>query len=176
MWSTTFGKSSVKILLVIIVLVEASMGIEPCSPWVVNFETLKCYRVFCERRSQYEAEKVCQENNGHLATICSKKMNDFAALMAYFYEKTGRSNPRVWVGIHWKGREKWDWTWESGSNCEYRAWWTSQLTPDNWRGTGHDEECAHFVTYETSAWNQWNDLDCRTEESFICETEDCTQL
>ncbi|VDO84177.1 unnamed protein product [Haemonchus placei] len=77
-------KSSVKILLVIIVLVEASMGIDPCSPWVVNFQTLKCYRVFCERRSQPEAEKICQEYGGHLATICSKEVNDFAARMSTF--------------------------------------------------------------------------------------------
>ncbi|VDO05085.1 unnamed protein product [Haemonchus placei] len=95
--------------------------------------------------------------------------------MAYYYQ-TGRSNTRVWIGLNWKGREKWSWTWESGSNCEYRSWWQSQRTPDDWHGTGRSEECVQYVSYETTAWNQWNDLDCHERENFICETDDCTLL
>ncbi|XGW26827.1 hypothetical protein V3C99_007423 [Haemonchus contortus] len=172
MWSKGVGKSSVKILLVTIVLVEASTRIDPCSPWVVNFRTMKCYRVFCVPQTQQEAEAVCRIYGGHLATICNQDVDDFAALMGYFYQ-TGRDLPRVWIGLHWKGRDPLSWIWESGSNCTYRAWWQGQNTPDNYGGT---EKCVHYITFLSSAWNMWNDLHCHNKENFICETDDCTQL
>ncbi|XGW26830.1 hypothetical protein V3C99_007425 [Haemonchus contortus] len=60
------------------------MGIDPCSPWVVNFRIRKCYRVFCEHKTQPEAEVICRKYNSHLTTICHCKVNAFLGNMSTF--------------------------------------------------------------------------------------------
>ncbi|VDO36715.1 unnamed protein product [Haemonchus placei] len=116
----------------------------PCSPWIWNVETEKCYRKFCDIVHAVEGEKICKKYNGHLVTICSEEENKFVADLG------GTLNP-TWIGLK-RGPSRKYWLWMSGSTCKYRRWARSE--PNDITG---DEDYSHLWVILPNEYRDWND-------------------
>lgn len=109
-----------------------------------------------------DAEAVCREAGGHLASICS--VSEVEQLRA----TAGIENANVWIGLTDEDDEG-HFTWSDGSNCDYRNWHAGGSEPNG--GTG--ENCVN-VWGEGSGRdaNSWNDLSCQSELPFVCANSD----
>ncbi|XGW01678.1 hypothetical protein V3C99_014082, partial [Haemonchus contortus] len=153
---------SVLILTKVIVWAE-----EPCSPWMWNVETEKCYRKFCDEKTPPEAEKTCQKFNGHMITICSEEENKFVADFAYLSKNKGGGLFWMWVGLKRDSSRK-KFIWMSGSKCKYRHWGESE--PNDLYG---DEDYVHFWTAAPKYYLDWADNNGNHTFNYMCEAPYC---
>ncbi|XGW01685.1 hypothetical protein V3C99_014086 [Haemonchus contortus] len=153
---------SVLILTKVIVWAE-----EPCSPWMWNVETEKCYRKFCDEKTPPEAEKTCQKFNGHMITICSEEENKFVADFAYLSKNKGGGLFWMWVGLKRDSSRK-KFIWMSGSKCKYRHW--GETEPNDLYG---DEDYVHFWTAAPKYYLDWADNNGNHTFNYMCEAPYC---
>ncbi|VDO78187.1 unnamed protein product [Haemonchus placei] len=123
----------------------------PCSPWIWNVETEKCYRKFCDKKTAEEAEKSCQKLNGHMVTICSEEENTFVAGLGLHSVPEDNILKWMWIGIKRDSSRK-NWIWMSGSKCKYRHWEARE--PNDLYGV---EDYAHFWTANPTYHRDWAD-------------------
>ncbi|KAK5984989.1 hypothetical protein GCK32_013588, partial [Trichostrongylus colubriformis] len=93
---------------------------DPCTPWIYNIEFRKCYRKYCDTVSPMSAQKVCQQQDGNLVTICNEAENNFFALMGFVATGYPNQDPaETWIGLRRNPNNRMQFIWMSGSSCNY---------------------------------------------------------
>lgn len=112
------------------------------------------YAVFDSAESWSEAKSYCEGMGGHLATITSKKENDFVSSK---FRNIG-SGYSYWIGLTDVNSEgKWEWI--TGEKLFYTNWNIGE--PNN---QDNEDYCCIYSTNQ-----HWNDLTDKTVCGFICE-------
>ncbi|XGW01801.1 hypothetical protein V3C99_014135 [Haemonchus contortus] len=156
-----------QIIISVLILTKVIVwGEEPCSPWIWNVETEKCYRKFCDNSTAENAEKICKKFGGHLATICSEEENTFATDLARLNAGKDEILRPTWIGLKRDSSRK-KWLWMSGSKCNYRHW--APVEPNDKTG---DEDYSHFWT-DMSDYRNWNDNRNKRNFHYLCEAPYC---
>ena len=117
-----------------------------------------CYRLFESKLSWHDAEKNCQREGGHLASIHSKEENDFVSKLV-----SPVAREEAWIGGSDLTSEG-SWVWNDGSSFSWTNWGRRQ--PDN----AHRKE--HCLTTNWGTLGQWNDLGCSRQsrvKKFVCK-------
>ncbi|KAK5975997.1 C-type lectin domain containing protein [Trichostrongylus colubriformis] len=141
---------------------------DPCTPWIYNIESKKCYRKYCDKRKYEDAQKVCQQQGGNLVTICSEAENNFAALMGFVATGYPDQDPEdTWIGLRRNPNNRQQFQWMSGSSCSYTNWYTRE--PTDWNNV---ENYVHF--WIENGYDVWNDNSPRLFH-YICERSTCPQ-
>merc|ERR1712013_491737 len=112
-----------------------------CYLWVTNQE-----------RNWTEAEKFCNSEEGHLASVTSKEMHEF------ILEEVEKRKTKVWIGATDQESEG-TWKWSDYSPFDFRGW---IYNPDV------DENVNCVELYNTIDGAGWNDLECGTPMHFVC--------
>ena len=123
---------------------------------VVDPATGHAYRRSDGRATWAEGFQLCLAEDGHLATITSKRENDFVA--AHF-----NGSRRIWLGGTDAGREG-QWQWVTGEPFSFRGFGEGE---PNDQGQGEDY-------LELGDGGQWNDDGAPKEDRsffFLCEWE-----
>lgn len=102
-----------------------------------------------------DAKVLCEENNGHLATVTSVEENNAIKTML-------TSDVYAWIGGHrTEGTDTWNWI--TSEAFSYTDWLDGE--PNN---TGGTENCIGY--YKNSQWNDFS-INSSSINSFILETE-----
>ena len=118
--------------------------------------------LFCDELLDWEsAQETCELTGYTLATIDDSTENEWLAESG----ETFFSSCCSWIGYNDIDTEG-TWEWISGSASTYTAWASGE--PNN----SGNEDCAYLDVSASKQW--WNDLNCATERSFICESEELT--
>ena len=102
-----------------------------------------------------EAKALCENQNGHLATITSKSEQTFI-------NKLNKNETRLWIGGYRDDDGKWKWV--SGEKWKYTNW-----------GDGEPNNSSNVVSNEkyVAVWpQQWNDMantNTYEQSGYICE-------
>lgn len=118
------------------------------------------YKVFNSGKNWEEAEKWCEQQGGHLATISnSSEWNVVKQALEKF------NGIRCWLGANCKSGS---WKWVDGTSMQYSNWDTNQ--PDNCGGSE-----KYLGTWGSEYMNcyKWNDFnnDAVDIGGFVCEFE-----
>ncbi|XP_018516181.1 CD209 antigen-like protein C isoform X2 [Lates calcarifer] len=84
-----------------------------------------------------------------------------------FMSNFTKRKTQAWIGLTDEAHEG-TWIWIDGSQLTLMYWREGQ--PDN-KGDNKPENCAHIITGEKNL-NNWNDLPCENNLSWICEKKD----
>jgi len=119
------------------------------------------YEYHPEKLNWYSANRVCEANQGTLATIPNNEVQQ------YFRERfgaTGKSN-QLWLGASDRSREG-SWQWVTGERFGFTNWYRSK--PSSKR----DKNCLIF-----NYWNKgmWSDEYCDYNKAFICQNLVCAK-
>lgn len=120
------------------------------------------YKIYNLSMTWQEAQKYCQDLNGHLATITSKEENDF--LFNYITDMNYYS---AYFGATDKETEG-VWQWVTGEEFSYNSWQDGEPSNDN----KNEDYAMFFHRYPEGGWN---DGDGSTPEdsmnglAYICE-------
>lgn len=110
-----------------------------------------CYLSFRNKhRTWDEARKFCEEKKATLASINSKREQDFVKQIIA---------DSVWIGL--SNKQEWEWT--DGSSVTYVNW--SAGEPNNGGTSNVTEECVVNISFS----GKWNDFPCDTKFNFICK-------
>uniref|UniRef100_A0A0N4WER9 C-type lectin domain-containing protein n=1 Tax=Haemonchus placei TaxID=6290 RepID=A0A0N4WER9_HAEPC len=157
-----------RIIITVLILTKVIVwGEEPCSPWIWNIETEKCYVKFCDLLKPDEAEKICKKYNGQLLTICSEEENKFVADLARNHPREDGKLHGTWIGLRRDSTRR-KWIWRSGSTCEYRKWAFAE--PND---VTFDEDYGHLWVYKPNEYRHWNDYRNERSRDFMCEAPYC---
>ena len=131
---------------------------ETPSPHTFNGHT---YMAFNTPATWYEAEQICKNRGGHLATISSAEENAYVRSIC--------EEELFWIGGTDSGSEG-RWRWITGEAFSYENWRDSQ--PDN--SPGYEVSAAH--TGEENfmrmyADGTWNDFSGCIKYPFVCEID-----
>ncbi len=119
----------------------------------------KCYRLFEITKGFFEAEAYCVANNGHLATILDR----------YVQNELAKSNKgihnAIWIGLvklkcHSYPGFDYEWNWIYGTSA-YRDWYDSY--PDK----ANPLECCAVMARRNSYY-KWTPLTCSYRNYFWC--------
>ncbi|XP_054851330.1 C-type lectin LmsL-like [Eublepharis macularius] len=121
-----------------------------------------CYAYFETKKTWQEAEVECQGygRGAHLASILSWSETLLVSQHLLEYQRVISD---VWIGFHdvtKKGR----WRWADGAVSNYRLWMKNQ--PDN---ASKSEYCVELR--RSTDFIEWNDVDCKKKNAFICKHE-----
>lgn len=129
-----------------------------------------CYFYNILRKPWNQAQSTCENFGGHLASIQDIEEDQFIAM----FINNSRSIANDWsVNYTWIGAtdqyKEGTWVWVTGQPIGADSY-------SNWRGGGpsnghhgsHDEDCLDW------SGGGWNDNDCATQLSFVCEKALCT--
>lgn len=105
-----------------------------------------------QERNWTEAEKFCNSEEGHLASVTSKEMHEF------ILEEVEKRKTKVWIGATDQESEG-TWKWSDYSPFDFRGW---IYNPDV------DENVNCVELYNTIDGAGWNDLECGTPMHFVC--------
>ena len=111
-----------------------------------------CYKLFSQTLNWEAAEKHCQGEGGHLASVQSAEENNFL---------TGMTTEMHWLGatdIAFEG----DWVWQDGTARVFTDWKAGQ--PDN---NNNNENCL-MKNFQGA---QWNDGPCiqKNIKNVVCK-------
>ena len=118
------------------------------------------YKFHDEYRTWYEAKATCEAEGAQLATIKSKKTQE--------YLETKYQSHNVWIGLTDLHREG-EFEFVDGSKLDKSMsfWWTGE--PND---VDHNENCVHtnagMENYRQNP-GQWNDLSCSHRLRFLCQ-------
>ena len=110
---------------------------------------LSCYTLVKLSLTWNSAEEHCNELGGHLASVHSKKENDFISGLA--------DGQRLWIGANDLKTER-VWAWSDGSAFDFSNWRSGE--PNNSGG----EDCGHLNHHS----KDWNDNKCGNTYNFVC--------
>ena len=111
------------------------------------------YKIFNDSMTWEEAQKYCEREGGHLATITSEKEQLFIELL-------NSSRKTLWIGSE-RGESLNDWKWITGEEFNYSHWADGE--PNNYNGN----ETKGAVRPDT--WNDFNKDSAHEVDGFICE-------
>lgn len=119
------------------------------------------YMVFNERESWTDAKEKCEKMGGHLATITSKKENEFVYNLV---EKADGGN--AWIGLYNVGDSKNEnWKWVTGEKVLYENWKSGE---PSFYSYGNIESYVGF--FNGIEWNDFVD-ESGEVDSYVCEWE-----
>jgi len=131
--------------------------------------TLAPYVPYCEyfyvwhpeKMNWFSAKRVCEANQGTLATITNLETQ---SRLRDRYGSTS-SSQRYWIGASDRDREG-NWQWVTGERFGFTNWYRNQPSMKR------DEDCLGFNYYNKGAWS---DEDCDQLRSFICQHLVCSK-
>ena len=112
-----------------------------------------CYQLSGNKLNWEDAEKSCQGQGGHLASVHSAEQNNFL---------TGLTTERHWLGGIDVANEG-DWVWSDGTAWTFTDWKAGE--PTNSGALGNNEDCLE----KNYAGIQWNDEGCARQQTFVCQ-------
>ena len=102
-------------------------------------------------KSWANAEKYCNDENSHLASISNQETHDYIRSRV----RTTDSTTFFWIGGTDKDQER-HWTWRYGSTWNFSQWSTQPvIQPDNYKG---NEDCLQI--YHENTEEGRNDYVC----------------
>lgn len=130
---------------------------------LVNPENGHTYLLANERVTFSEAEKICKNIGGYVATITSEQEQDFiyqnylidGILDSYYLGGTDEENEG-------------EWKWITGETFTYSNWDYGE--PNGWGMEGKED---HLTVYSNSG--KWNDTNQSAKEGYICEFDSSEQ-
>ncbi|KAL4221425.1 hypothetical protein ACF0H5_019683 [Mactra antiquata] len=115
----------------------------------------KCFQIMTTHKNWFNAESICKENGGHLATITSQTQSSLLHTYAHAY------GHKVWIGLNDIDNEG-HFKWSSGEPLTYQYW----------SFTSHHYPLAHFyedcVVMEPD-FGIWKDASCLENNAYFCE-------
>ncbi len=119
-------------------------------PGFIYMGTLNGNQYYCSlsNATWNDANAICQQNGGYLASINSAEENQFLANILTIQS--------AWIGLH---RSNGSFEWSDGSPVNYNNWYPGQ--PNNYNGSQH---CVEMLNN-----GQWNDQYCTYKLEFIME-------
>ena len=120
------------------------------------------------RKSWREAEKFCNDEGGHLASVTNMEIHNYI----WSKEKVDPDDYRTFFWIGGSDRDKEGrWKWTDGSEWKFTKWATGPTRqPDNYGFFG--EGCVQ-IYHEWYAKDGWNDADCGKVLQFVCSQRIC---
>ncbi|XP_026103534.1 galactose-specific lectin nattectin-like [Carassius auratus] len=114
----------------------------------------RCFKFFSNSQMWINAEKTCQDFNGHLASIHSHEEYVFIQNLIRY---TTNGATRAWIGANDAVHEG-VWLWSDGSKFNYQIWSPGEPNDDK------NEDCLE-MNYTNG---NWNDLKCYYKMPFVC--------
>uniref|UniRef100_A0A914WZC5 Uncharacterized protein n=1 Tax=Plectus sambesii TaxID=2011161 RepID=A0A914WZC5_9BILA len=103
-----------------------------------------------------DAQRICQEWDGHLASVLDDNENQF---ISGRYKK----NDYVWIGFHYnESKNAFEWT--GGSSSSYVNW---EQTPSE--GHADKKRCAILRVHNKVKYMKWLNEKCTGKHKFICK-------
>ena len=113
------------------------------------------YKMHTTPASWNEAEKICQDEGGHLAMAKTNASRDFIGGDRWH-------SADFWIGVNdLKTEDQFEFADGSPVESSLKIFWASGQ-PDNW---GSGEDCVHRLLRS----NEWNDDECGRKKSFLCQ-------
>ncbi|XP_071494553.1 C-type lectin lectoxin-Thr1-like [Diadema antillarum] len=126
-----------------------------CPTYYTEFDS-KCYRVFGENKSWYDAATTCGYDGADLVSIHSPLENNF--VFSYWHSSNGNKGNGFWIGLNDISSEG-SFKWDGGWTFNYANWRNGE--PNN----RNDEDCVKVYNDD----GRWNDEDCHQEKTFVCK-------
>ena len=118
-----------------------------------------CYWFSLEEKDWDEAEKRCNHEGAHLASILSVKEVAFIRCL-----QDASAIHKTWIGGKRWGN---NFIWVDGSGFDYANWNTGQ--PDN---QGGEENCIEVYSDPGQSWHDaWNDIPCDQKRNYVCKKQ-----
>ena len=116
-----------------------------------------CYKFSLEAKDWDEAEKICVQDNGHLASILS---NDEMVFISCLQDPAAVH--KTWIGGKKNGNS---FNWTDGKEFEFENWKVGQ--PNNQGGA---EDCIEFNSDPGQSHHEkWNDAPCSNKRNYVCK-------
>ena len=126
--------------------------------WEENGE--HCYYWSTDQNTWDAAERFCQKEGGHLASISSD------AVRSYVLERmVSNQNDKIWLGGT-DEEEEGAWSWSDCTPFDYTSWGRKQ--PNN---RGGNEDCMEMIG--GSYKGKWSDISCGVKRDFLCSKRKC---
>ncbi|PIO63745.1 lectin C-type domain protein [Teladorsagia circumcincta] len=128
------------------------------------------YKKFDQPATFKQAEALCVNEGGHLASIHSSEENKFIHALTETSQLATQYSDFVWIGLtqaNWP--ESGTWTWTDGTPFDFHIW--SWGEPNDYNDAEH---CAEFYNAQSSVImydpGTWNDYSCNTSmKHFLCK-------
>ena len=148
----------------LVFLIQESQGKDgdpkKCFPSCPNGWEVKedsCYLWTDTKKTWVEAERHCNNKDGHLASVTNLNIHNYISTKA---RKSKDTEYGYWIGGTYLEKEN-RWQWSDGSKWEFK-WGTGQ--PNN--ADGGDQHC--LTVYNEYALDGWNDVKCEDSRGFVC--------
>lgn len=116
------------------------------------------YKIYEGKYTWDEANALCEEMGGHLATITSAEEQ-------LFIDYLNSNNACLWIGGYKHNNDNWSWV--TGEAISYTDWYKNE--PNN----GYDEVIGRFTSANEDRMclypTKWNDANQDNKMGFICE-------
>ncbi|XP_028447983.1 galactose-specific lectin nattectin-like [Perca flavescens] len=136
----------------------AAYGQASCPPDWTQFGS-RCFNFNIGPKTWPDAETFCQTAGGNLASIHSDEEHGF--IKNYIKQVTGTYR-HSWIGGT-DAIQEGTWLWSDGSKFNYKSFYVGE--PNNCCG---GENCLVM-----NSGNNWNDLACTNQASFVCSKNLC---
>ena len=135
----------------------------PC-PAGWELEEERCYLWTDIKKTWNEAERYCNDNDGHLASMTSRNIHSYILSKAKSRDKKQEGH---WIGGRYLEQEE-RWRWSDESKWEFTRWGAGQ--PNN--ADAGDQHC--LIVYSKYALDGWNDVPCEVP-ALVCYVKTITQ-
>ena len=119
----------------------------------------QCFLWSDDQKYWDDAERFCQEEGGHLASVASEEVNEYLSK-----KKNEKRSFDRWLGGSDKEREG-TWNWSDGSPWNFTKW--SKNQPSN----GTEEHCLKYIGHHKT----WGDYPCKPEKD-LCAVKSFAQV
>ncbi|XP_075904283.1 uncharacterized protein LOC142902754 [Nelusetta ayraudi] len=124
-----------------------------CQPGWIKFNE-SCYFFATSSKNWESSRQYCKSKGGDLVVVNSQEEQAFI-------NQAIQKGTHVWIGLSDILVER-TWTWVDGTPLTLKFWYPGQ---PNSQG---DQDCVELVQ-SASGEGLWNDEDCTTEQTWICE-------
>ncbi|XP_033120522.1 adhesion G protein-coupled receptor L3-like isoform X2 [Anneissia japonica] len=121
----------------------------------------KCYNLYQESLTWYEAEKRCKIYGADLVLLKNEKLNDFAVNLAASISSSIRF---IWMGLTDRETEG-EFKWNDGTDLVYNNW--GSVEPNN-RGTDFQPNADCVLLYINGMTGEWKDKSCEETLFYMC--------